>query len=135
MSPPFYCSPISGPLKKKSKLSAALHFLTFSPHSPLGAQGQFQRGMQDSLIFSILKSLHHHGDTWSPSRYLHIGDEPDCRLYGGLWPGLEEIAGDLTGYLLPAAVGVEQGLGLGNLYQVHCGEKRAAQIWSWVENA
>lgn len=36
--------------------------------------------------------------------------------------GLEKIAGDLAGHLLPAAVGMEQGLGLGNLYQAGWGE-------------
>lgn len=124
LSLPFsYYSLISDPLKKKKqktpKLSATFHFLTCSWHSPLGAQGHIQRGMQSSSLLSIPESLHHHGDARSPSRHLHVGDEPGCRLHGGLLPGLEKVAGDLTGHLFPAAVSMEQGLGLGKLHQVH----------------
>lgn len=131
--PFFSCPPISDHLKKQNFLSAPFHFLTFSLHIPLEAWGYFQRGVQESPIVSIPESLHHHGDTRSPSRHLHVGDEPSCCLNSGLLTGLEIVAGDLTGHLLPTAVSMEQGLSMGNLYQVHC-ERKMAQKFSWIEN-
>lgn len=110
----------------KTKLSATFHFLTCIQHSPLGALGQVHRGVQDSHILSIRESPHHYGDAGSPSRHLHVGDEPSCCPHSGLLSGLGEIAGDLTGHLCLAAVSVEQGLCVGNLYQIHWA-RRVAQ--------
>lgn len=49
-------------------------------------------------------------------------------LKSSLLSGLEEILGDLTGHLLPAAVSMEQSFCLGNLYRVHWGERQHTEV-------